>query len=291
MTVVASAMSRMLPFTGVIESALTDLGEPVDPSTWSLITSGSAHLVVDVDGRICVRIAKSPSARANLERRTEVLRRLPEFDFQIPRPLTAVHSHRGFSAVALTWVRGEHRYGTADAAQLRHLLEQLWSADVSDFHGLLDRPGQHWGGHRRRRIILDEVVPRLRPRNRDLARRAISDLAELDVVPGHLVHSDLMCHNMLWSGRRLTGVIDWDHASLGDPAQDVASLALSFGWEALARTLPGDVVHRARLHARIVPMQSVAYTLVQELDAAQVNQAVARADDWIDTRLRALLRR
>lgn len=288
---VALGMKRMLPYADVVDAALDELGEHPDPSTWQVITSGSAHVVVDIDGRLCVRIAKNPSARRSLARRTEVLRRLPEYSFATPRPLTRVHSHRGHAAVALSWVRGAHRWGRADGGELSSLLEQLWDTDTRSFDGFLDRPGQHWGGHRRRRVMLDEVVPRLLPRNRELARRAIRDLAELDVVLPHLVHSDLMSHNMIWDGDRLAGVIDWDHASLGDPAQDVATLAMSYGWAPLDRVLPSEITHRARLHARIMPMQSVAYTLVQDLDTAQVNQAVARADEWIDTRLRSLLRR
>lgn len=288
---VALAVKRMLPYADVVDAVLAEMGERADPDRWSVVSTGSAHLVIDIDGRICVRIAKNPSARSSLARRTEVLRRLPDYDFAVPRPLSRTHLHRGHAAVGLTWVQGKHRYGRADPEQLGRLLEQLWATDVSGFDGFLDRPGQHWGGHRRRRVMLDEVVPRLLPRNRDLARQAIAELAELDVVAPQLVHSDLMCHNMIWQGEHLAGVIDWDHASLGDAAQDVATLALSFGWQSLARVLPPEIMDRARLHARIVPMQSVAYTLVQELDTAQVNQAVARADDWIDNRLRALLRR
>lgn len=281
----------MPPFGEVIQAVLEDLDERVDPSSWNVITSGSAHLVVGIDGRLCVRIAKSPQARRSMARRTEVLRRLPDFGFDVPRPVTRIRTRRGFAAVGLTWIPGEHRRSIEGPSELCRLLEQLWATDTSGFDAFLDRPGQHWGGHRRRRVMLDEVVPRLLPRNRDLARQAIRDLAELEPVQPQLVHSDLTWHNMVWHGSELSGVIDWDHASLADPAQDVASLASAYGWDRLARCVAPEVLDRARLHARIVPMQSVAYTLVQDLDTAQVNQAVARADEWIDTRLRALLRR
>lgn len=288
---VALGMKRMLPYADVVDAALREIGEHPDPSTWRIITSGSAHVVVGIDDRLCVRIAKNPAAKRSLARRTEVLSRLPEYSFATPRPLSRVHGSRGHGAVALSWVHGEHRWGRVDTAELISLLEQLWATDTAPLEAYLDRPGQHWGGHRRRRIMLDDVVPRLLPRNRDLARHAIRDLAELETVTPHLVHSDLMGQNMIWSGDALAGVIDWDHASLGDPAQDVAALACSYGWPTFDGALPPEILHRARLHARIMPMQSVAYTLVQDLDTAQVNQAVARADEWIDTRLRALLRR
>jgi aminoglycoside phosphotransferase (APT) family kinase protein len=36
-----------------------------------------------------------------------------------------------------------------------------------------------------------------------------------------LVHGDYWVGNTLWEGRRLTGVVDWSDAYLGDPAADV----------------------------------------------------------------------
>lgn len=288
---VAQALRRMMPFADVVDAVLAQLGEESDCTRWSVVPTGSSHLVVEIDKRISVRIAKNPAARKNLARRSEVLRRLPDYNFAIPRPLTQTITIKGHTAVGLTWVNGSHRMAGVPAASLATLLEELWDTETAGFDGFLDRPGQHWGGHKRRHVMLDEVVPMLLPRNRELAREAISDLAELDVVQPRLVHSDLMSHNMLWQGDDLSGVIDWDHACLGDPAQDVASLALCFGWDTMDKVLPPEIMHRARLHSRIVPMQSVAYTLVQEMDTAQVNQAVNRADEWIDTRLRQFLGR
>ena len=114
----------------------------------------------------------------------------------------------------------------------------------------------------------------------------LAELAALPTVAPTLVHGDLMGHNMLWNGTELTGVIDWDHACLYDPAHDAASLGLWYGWDALRGAVSEGVYERARLHARTFPLQAVAYALHHDLDTAQVNQAVARADDWIEANLR-----
>jgi len=37
-----------------------------------------------------------------------------------------------------------------------------------------------------------------------------------------LVHTDYWMGNVLWQGDKITGVIDWEMASYGDPAIDVA---------------------------------------------------------------------
>ena len=71
-----------------------------------------------------------------------------------------------------------------------------------------------------------------------------------------------------------------------DPAHDAASLGLWYGWDALRAAVSEGVYERARLHARTFPLQAVAYALHHDLDTAQVNQAVARADDWIEANLR-----
>jgi hypothetical protein len=68
-------------------------------------------------------------------------------------------------------------------------------------------------------------------------QRAEPELTRVEAMdPGGtvLVHGDLGGSNLLWneapSGPRLTGILDWDGAHLGSPAEDVASLAVTFGW-------------------------------------------------------------
>ena len=133
-------------------------------------------------------------------------------------------------------------------------------------------------------MLLDQVLPRLLPRNRARALSAIDDLVALERAAPRLVHGDLMGSNMLWQDGRLVGVIDWDHACLGDPAYDVASLGLWFGWSSIRGATDEETYCRARLHARIFPLQAVAYALHHELDTAQVRQAVEKADAWYETR-------
>jgi aminoglycoside phosphotransferase (APT) family kinase protein len=56
-----------------------------------------------------------------------------------------------------------------------------------------------------------------------------------------LIHGDFWFGNTIWDGARLTGIIDWDGACLGDPAKDVAiarnDLALFISPEAADRFL------------------------------------------------------
>ena len=213
-----------LPFADAVDAVLAEAGVSVDRSEWEVHAGGSAHIVVNAGHVMSVRIAKNPTSGENVRRRVRALSLLPDFDFAIPRPLTPVLNEGRYTAVGMTWLPGTTRDpGPVDTTVLASVLDQLRSADVSQAAPWLDRPGQHWGGHRRRHVLLDQVIPRLIPGNRSRAQEAIQDLVELEMVEPELVHGDLMGNNMLWDNDRLVGIIDWDHACLSDPAYDTAS--------------------------------------------------------------------
>ena len=56
----------------------------------------------------------------------------------------------------------------------------------------------------------------------DAVRHLQSDVIR---VPAVLVHMDYWPGNVLWHGNRVSAVLDWDFASYGDPAVDVAYFA------------------------------------------------------------------
>lgn len=57
---------------------------------------------------------------------------------------------------------------------------------------------------------------------------AVRDLsADIERVPGVLVHMDFWPGNVLWRHGRISAVLDWDAAAYGDPALDVAYFRLN----------------------------------------------------------------
>lgn len=49
--------------------------------------------------------------------------------------------------------------------------------------------------------------------------------------PRTLLHGDLWPGNILWRERRITGLIDWEDSSLGDPVQDISVTRLDIWWQ------------------------------------------------------------
>ena len=88
-----------------------------------------------------------------------------------------------------------------------------------------------------------------------------------------LTHHDFWFGNTLWSGERLTGIVDWDGARIDDPGFDVGYARLD-----MQLTLGGDGPDRllARYEARRGPVRAVAFwDLVASLPAFRW------LDEWV----------
>lgn len=75
-------------------------------------------------------------------------------------------------------------------------------------------------------------------------KRAEGELAALDGLPplaSAVVHGDLGGENVLWKFSdgvlRLSGVIDWNEVTVGDPAEDLAAVGAGYGDTLLKRVL------------------------------------------------------
>jgi aminoglycoside phosphotransferase (APT) family kinase protein len=99
----------------------------------------------------------------------------------------------------------------------------------------------HWSP-----TILEDVWAEVGEALRSAAPRVISN----GIV---LTHHDFWFGNTLWSGGRLTGIVDLDDAQIDDPAFDVGyarlDLQLTLGADAADRFLAQYEQQRTRLHA------------------------------------------
>jgi aminoglycoside phosphotransferase (APT) family kinase protein len=117
-------------------------------------------------------------------------------------------------------------------------------------------------------------------------RRADAELAAVTTVKpagGALVHTDLGGANLLWTTAaglpKLTGVLDWDGACIGDQAADLASIAATIGWPLAVRidTRRCGGARPVLADAKII---AAAFALQQALPAA-LNGDQAGLDDGL----------
>lgn len=66
----------------------------------------------------------------------------------------------------------------------------------------------------------------------DVWRRVAAALADPPAPTDtpRFIHGDLHPMNLLWTGTRLTGIVDWSLATCGQPARDIAHCRLNLAW-------------------------------------------------------------
>jgi aminoglycoside phosphotransferase (APT) family kinase protein len=180
--------------------------------------------------------------------------------FQTPRCIGTIHSTALWSAQVSSFVDGTHR---DDAG---------WAASREALHGVLcafqesprPAPGvylpvRQWCGGANWKALVDRITLALDERTRTAAHRVVRDVLECEAdVQSTLVHGDFGLHNVLWRQNRISGVIDFDHATVGDPAMDVAPLIGQFGASKVAEVYDPETVARAKFHRASLPLQVAA---------------------------------
>ncbi|MDO4252571.1 MAG: phosphotransferase [Rothia sp. (in: high G+C Gram-positive bacteria)] len=267
----------------VVQAVMDQAGLNVAQDRWDIRTSGSAHIVINMGSELSIRVAKTPEIGKMVARRTEILRRLPHnLPFEVPRPITRTITRNGYTAVGLSWIKGEPRHpGPAPAKAMAQLVRTIHTIDYDGMEPYLDAPHQHWGGLDWVQTLQELVVPKLLRSNRKVAAALIDAVLDLEPVRPSLIHSDLAGHNILWNGDKLVGVIDWDHATIADPAYDFAALGNWYGWASLKKAISAEEQKRAIILSRLLALEAVAYSITNGKSAAIVRLAIERADNWL----------
>ncbi len=208
------------------------------------------HHVVLLPGVAAVRISKRPDSAAELPRRVEILRAVAAagLPFAVPEQLTPVTTFGDRAAVAVSWIDGEGLpEGVGDPAAFGSLLTALREVEISpELEAVLHRPRRYANGLGWAEI-LREVIPQLPEGWQPCVQQRLDALLALKEVPARLVHGDLGGSNVHFdTSGKLTGVLDWDLAILGDPAIDAALVASWHGWDVLRAAADEETFRRAQ---------------------------------------------
>jgi aminoglycoside phosphotransferase (APT) family kinase protein len=210
-----------------------------NPSPLRVIGSGFNSIVVETGGGTVFRIAKNSAAREGYEKETSCLPILaPNIPFLIPNPkwYSKSSAYFPFGVIGYDKIPGvplhpnvpnnQHLSLLArDTAKFLFALHHISPAGLH-FENLLD-PASKW------ETQYHKVLPVLKAELTSTEFRLIKQwwdgfLADPKMQKYNLVirHGDLWYENMLADPpmKRLIGILDWEKLSIGDPAQDFATL-------------------------------------------------------------------
>ncbi|QES47477.1 viomycin phosphotransferase [Streptomyces venezuelae] len=226
---------------------------PDDKTDELTVHQGQFHEVVIGSDRV-VCFARTEAAAARLPERAAVLRALAGLGlrFRTPQPLAeggAVGTDEP-PYLVLSRIPGapleedalaDPEVAEAVATQYADLLHGLAAAggDEKVRAALPAAPEGEWQEFAAG--VRAELYPLMSDSGRERAERELAALDALPHLTSAVVHGDLGGENVLWETTgglpRLSGVVDWDEVTLGDPAEDLAAVGASYGEELLARVL------------------------------------------------------
>lgn len=209
------------------------------PSPLVVIGSGFNSTVIEAGGTLIFRVGKNSAAQAGFENEISCLPRIaPHLPLVVPDPKWYVNSspYFPFGAIGYQKIPGLPLHPNeinsinlsllaGDTAKFLFALQHI-SPDVLAFQKTVE-PASKW------EIQPQEVLPFLKdelvPGEFRVVKQWWDDflddqkMRQYEPVPQH---GDLWYENMLVDAGRekLTGVIDWERLSIGDPAQDFATL-------------------------------------------------------------------
>ncbi|OUC86915.1 viomycin phosphotransferase [Streptosporangium minutum] len=216
------------------------------------VRQGQFHQVVIGSDRV-VCLPRTEAAAARLPHRAAVLGLLAGFDlgFRTPQPLLegSAQGTDELPFLVLSRVPGapletdaleDPQVAEAAAAQYVTLLTELARVGAEEeVRAAVPAPQDRW-----RRFAADvraELFGLMSDGGRQRAERELAALDDLPHITDAVVHGDLGAENVLWECDdglpELSGVIDWDEVTIGDPAEDLAAVGASYGTRFLNRVL------------------------------------------------------
>ena len=208
---------------------------------------GQFHDVVMLDD-VVYRFPRDDESRRLLPSRIALLRILQgaELPVAIPGVLSdaAAGDPLGLCHVALQRVAGQpielEQFAEAGpqpglVTDLALLLERLLELGADAAIQEAAPRADHHSWQRFAEQVTGVLFPLMSRQGRARAEAELNRVQQVDPTGNALVHGDLGGANLLWtfsgSEARLAGVLDWDGACIGSQADDLASIAVTVGWQ------------------------------------------------------------
>jgi hypothetical protein len=232
----------------------------------AVVTSGAFHTVVVPSAGPVLRVSSTFDFTRRTEREAGILRTFAASMLPVPIPrlldgpiVTAI-----WAGVLITRIAGHGRADTDELEPIRgdgyrHLLDAMTALDPQRL-AALPEPRAWCGGGDWPELVRTELVPLLPgPAHRAAVIRVDDVLRAESGVERRVCHGDFGPHNLLWDDAgQPAGLIDLDHACVGDPAIDIAPLISFHGASAVAALVPAPLLERAMIHRATLSLQVAA---------------------------------
>jgi len=228
-----------------------DLG---DPEAFQALDRGFGSDVYGIPGAVVLRLARTASSHAG-HAREQVL--LPLLDgalpARVPAPVWSAPAGPDFphGALALTWLAGATPAGpepAPDPSDIGGFMAELHRVEPGAL-AVAGLPGPDAIDARRRadaglalRVAEDRWAPARVDALATWLDRTLA-VARSDQFEPVLRHGDLWWANLRVQDGRLSGVVDWENAGVGDPAEDLAT-QMYFGAKPYSEILAAYLAER-----------------------------------------------
>jgi len=157
----------------------------------------------------------------------------------LPGVPMSVDYHRWRHTAKADVVREDFAGATSWLRELGRLPVDRVPGPSGDWQALATRLRERWPAGQASSDVASDVAPDVAERVTDLDSRLLMPPGS----PLSVVHGDFWCGNVLRTGRRVTGVVDWEHAVIGgDPVRDLARFVVSYLLYLDRHTRPGRAV-------------------------------------------------
>lgn len=214
------------------------------------------------------------------QREFGTLRLLNEHGLPVPQPLLldADGSLLGYPGIVTAFVEGEMMEELTDpltcAGEMARLLARIHAVPCikSSVPFLLDAKAEALWFMQKGKELPDEL--RGFPHGEAIWHGLLEMLPEVKTVSPALVHLDYWAGNLLWRDGRISSVVDFEEAALGDPAIDVAYCRMDLA----IRGLPAAAEHFLRVY------EEISGSMVENLrfwELAAAMRPLSTPEGWI----------
>lgn len=195
----------------------------------------------------------------------------------VPQPYFVDTSAKIFDApyIVLEFIDGETDFAPANLddflRQMASVLAQIHRLDLAqhDLSFLPTRDAGISGWLKNPPATLDETLQESR------IRHTLGSAWRFpNMNPAGLLHGDYWVGNLLWKNGELTGVVDWEDATLGDPLSDLAVSRLEVLW-----AFGADAMHTYTRHYQAA-MPALDYANLPLWDIYAASRPLGKIDTW-----------